>query len=135
MVEEFDTYAAKKEIHNPIGFLTHKIKQLTDMEGEGFMKQQTETAEQRIAKEQFRKNLHESALQMAKDQLKREGRGYPLYRADLGLDEHWNEIQTYGAREAEYHRRYIKILEAEHNKSQQENQETFQSEPLRYVSA
>lgn len=125
VIAEFDAYAARQIIHSPIAFLRHKINQFTN-KGENFMKQQPMTAAERLAKEKCRQALHDKALQMAQDDLKNQGLGYPLADLSKPAIEHLNALQAYGEREGTLYRRYLRELEGKSDLITTTTKESYQ---------
>lgn len=107
VAKEFDSFAAKQVVRNPIAFLRHKINQLVALEAHA------PVVPNRIATEQLKTEIKAKALDLAKDELKRNGKGYPVFNPGMSTAQHFDDVQAYGVREAELYRFYERKLEDE----------------------
>lgn len=108
VAKEYDSFAEKQVIRNPIAFLKHKIKQLVALDG-----QKPPVVADKIATEQKQNEIKVTALEMAKDELRRNGKGYPVRDESKTNAQFFDEVQAYGIRETERYRFYVSKLENE----------------------
>jgi len=108
VVNEFDAYAAKTEIRHPIAFLRYKIAQLSGAKSEEPVKAD------KIAVERLQKEVEAKALEMAKDELKRNGEVYPVQNPLEPISEFFTRVQAYGVREVQKYRLCLQELEIKH---------------------
>lgn len=107
VAKEFDAYAEKTTVRSPIAFLKFKINQLSGAEA------RAPVVDDKIATEQTQNEIKTKALQMAKDELKQNGEGYPVFNPAIPSAQHFDDVQAYGIRETELYRFYVRKLENE----------------------
>lgn len=108
VAKEYDSFAEKQVIRNPIAFLRHKINQLIALEGE-----KPPAVADKIATEQLKNEIKAKALEMAKDELKRKGDVYPVFIPGTPSAQHFDAVNAYGHRETELYLFYVSKLENE----------------------
>lgn len=118
VVREFDAFAEKHNVRSPIAFLRHKINQLSALE------QNAPVLADRIAVERLQNELKAKAQELAKDELKQNGKGYPAYDPEQSPSDYLDAINAYGMRESEAFSRHLRKLEAEYISNNKPKNET-----------
>lgn len=113
VVQEFDDYSNTSVIRNPMAFLNHKVSEAQSMGSTDMKANQRLTTQDYINRSKWKQRIEEKALQMARDELYRLGKGYPTPDPSKTPLEQFEAVEEYGRQETAYYMKYKGELTAQ----------------------